>query len=44
MQPPFCDGNNDFPTHDLALVMCIAIILSGSVVLVAAERFMWSQH
>ncbi len=36
MQPPFCDGNNDFPTYDLALVMGIAVILSGSVVLVAA--------
>ena len=36
MQPPFCDGNNDFPAHDLALVMGIAVILSGSVVLVAA--------
>ncbi len=36
MQLPFCDGNNNFPTHDLALVMGIAVILSGSVVLVAA--------
>ena len=36
VQPPFCDGNNDFPTYDLALVMGIAVILSGSVVLVAA--------
>jgi len=44
MQPPFFDGNNDFPTHDLALVMFIAVILSGSVVLVAAERFLRSQH
>lgn len=44
MQAPFCDSNNDFPTHDLALVMCITVILSGSVVLVAAERFMRSRH
>ncbi len=36
MQPPFCDGNNDFPTHNLALMMGITVILSGSVVLVTA--------
>ena len=36
MQPTFCDGNNHLPTHNLALVMGITVILSGSVVLVAA--------
>ena len=36
MEPSFCDGNNHLPTHDLALVMGIAVILSGSVMLVTA--------
>ena len=36
MQAPLCDGHNDLPTHDPALVKGITVILSGSVVLVVA--------
>jgi len=38
VQPAVRDGDHHLPAHDLALQVCVTVVLAGAVVLVARNR------